>query len=353
MIENIDQSQNLQETNSTELFRQNLSVLAESAPELYTIAPEEIIELHSQTFKTATKFFPAEMAADIRKVYAFVRVPDDMVDVPIEERSEKNRVTFEAYYGVYKHVIATPTEDGQLVKSGIPVVDEFAAVSQKYGFASEWAEAFFAAMRQDFDGVALESEEELLNYTYGSAAVIGLMCAKVFGITDEQQLSYAKSLGDAFQLINFIRDWKNDLATLGRNYFTKDDYKLLGIDYPTAPEGNLSLSEADFDRLIKFQLSRFENWLNEGLKGIPAVIHQSSRAGMAVLTASILYEDIAKEIFSNPQLIKEGELKPDKTTKVKALLNAAGKVISMKLNHSQIPQTTPEHKINLTTLQEP
>ena len=50
-------------------------------------------------------------------------------------------------------------------------------------------------------------------YIYGSAEAVGLMCLKVFCRKKDEYDSlknYAKSLGSAFQKINFLRDIKSD-----------------------------------------------------------------------------------------------------------------------------------------------
>ena len=65
------------------------------------------------------------------------------------------------------------------------------------------------------------------SYIYGSAEVIGLLCVSVFlaGRKVEtwrraRMATGAQALGAAFQKINFLRDYAEDHATLGRQYFT-------------------------------------------------------------------------------------------------------------------------------------
>jgi phytoene/squalene synthetase len=66
-------------------------------------------------------------------------------------------------------------------------------------------------------------------YIYGSAEVVGLMCLFVFCEGDKQQYEAlkpsARSLGAAFQKVNFLRDVKADYNHLDRTYFPDVDFR--------------------------------------------------------------------------------------------------------------------------------
>jgi phytoene synthase len=78
-------------------------------------------------------------------------------------------------------------------------------------------------MEYDLEKTNYSTRKELTDYIYGSAEVVGLMCLKVFCNGDEilydQLFEYAKSLGSAFQKVNFLRDINSDTNELGRIYF--------------------------------------------------------------------------------------------------------------------------------------
>ncbi len=59
--------------------------------------------------------------------------------------------------------------------------------------------------------------EDLYRYCYLVASVVGLVCIRIFGYTDEARSSYAEHVGIAFQLTNILRDVKED-AERGRVY---------------------------------------------------------------------------------------------------------------------------------------
>jgi phytoene/squalene synthetase len=65
-------------------------------------------------------------------------------------------------------------------------------------------------------------------YIYGSAEVVGLMCLYIFCEGNQGQYDAlkpaAKSLGSAFQKVNFLRDVKADFEGLDRMYFPDCDF---------------------------------------------------------------------------------------------------------------------------------
>ena len=72
------------------------------------------------------------------------------------------------------------------------------------------------------------TENDYIEYIYGSAEVVGLMCLKVFCEGDEKKYNSlvepARKLGSAFQKVNFLRDMKSDFSERGRVYFPQIDF---------------------------------------------------------------------------------------------------------------------------------
>jgi phytoene/squalene synthetase len=105
------------------------------------------------------------------------------------------------------------------------VVHAFARTARATGFGPELTRPFFASMRRDLDPVDFTADE-LRDYVYGSAEVVGLMCLAAFlaeaPVPDAARRRLeagARRLGAAFQKINFLRDLAVDYTELGRSYF--------------------------------------------------------------------------------------------------------------------------------------
>lgn len=180
-----------------------------------------IIRRYSTSFSWASRLFDPVMRDHIARIYALVRLADELVDGPAEAAgvdAGMRRVLLDEL----------ETETARALQLGFStnlVVHAFALSAREHGIDMQLCRSFFASMRRDLDAATFDAGE-LDEYIYGSAEVVGLMCLAVFeaGIdrtTEERELlsSGARSLGAAFQKVNFLRDYAEDHDDLGRSYF--------------------------------------------------------------------------------------------------------------------------------------
>lgn len=197
----------------------------EQGLELYTstatAAAAPVIRRYSNSFRLATSLFPARSRADIRSIYALVRVADEIVDgtaaqAGLDLADQRARLD------------ELETETHRAIASGFSanlVVHAFAVVARRASIPAEPVTAFFASMRRDLDDVDFD-EDEYRTYIHGSAEAVGLMCLYVFLIdhpSDPRRFNEVEQgairLGAAFQKVNFLRDLGHDADSLGRAYF--------------------------------------------------------------------------------------------------------------------------------------
>ena len=155
---------------------------------------KEIMEKYSTTFFSAMEDWPTEIKEDIYKLYAYLRVCDEMVE-------------------------GAELKD---FKQWREVIEQFYEVSDKYQFKGEWLSDFHVAMYTDL--VKKEhTVKSMLEYCKGSAESVGVMMASILGC-DPRAERHARALGRAYQIINFVRDYEEDIAN-GYHYIT-DDFTL-------------------------------------------------------------------------------------------------------------------------------
>ncbi|GAB2564514.1 phytoene/squalene synthase family protein [Leucobacter ruminantium] len=193
-------------------------------------AAAAVISAYSTSFGVATRMLGRRHRAHVRNIYALVRIADELVDGvaaergigPAEQRKLLRRLEDDVFMAV---------ESGY---SSNPIVDAFACTVRDCGIEGRLIEPFFASMRTDIRddadrGLVGFDREQHAAYVYGSAEVVGLMCLRVF--TREERLAPdeaallergARSLGAAFQNINFLRDLADDSRRLGRDYLGAD-----------------------------------------------------------------------------------------------------------------------------------
>ncbi|MGN7798461.1 phytoene/squalene synthase family protein [Leifsonia sp. 22587] len=180
-----------------------------------------IIHAYSTSFGMATRLLSQRIRPQVEDVYALVRVADEIVDGAAAEAGlsvDDQRELLDALEADTERAMRTGY-------SANVVVHSFAVTARASGIGVDLTRPFFASMRRDLSPVDF-SADELRDYVYGSAEVIGLMCLKVFladaPVPDDVRLRLeagARRLGAAFQKINFLRDLAVDWSELGRSYF--------------------------------------------------------------------------------------------------------------------------------------
>lgn len=180
-----------------------------------------VIRSYSTSFGMACWQLGVKDRRHIENIYALVRVADEVVDGAAAQAGLGTAQVCAQLDGLER-------ETEQALSSGYStnlVVHAFAATARRTGIDASLTRPFFASMRMDLVQQT-HSPDTLAEYIYGSAEVVGLMCLKVFQTMagaptghDQQLMDSARSLGAAFQKVNFLRDLGVDSAELGRQYF--------------------------------------------------------------------------------------------------------------------------------------
>lgn len=189
--------------------------------DLFTITCRDCSKLitkrYSTSFSMGIMVFQKKYRSPIYGIYGFVRFADEIVDT---FHNHNKAMLFSAFReDTYK-----------AIKEGIslnPVLHAFQEVVVKYNIEMELIDAFLESMEMDLHHNTHEPDS-YKKYIYGSAEVIGLMCLKVFTEGNDKQYdklkTTARSLGAAFQKVNFLRDIKSDFDLRSRIYFPGVDF---------------------------------------------------------------------------------------------------------------------------------
>ena len=227
---------------------------------------------YSTSFSLGIRFLDKQFRDPIYAVYGFVRFADEIVD------------TFHDYNK--KELFERFTEDTWLaIDNRIslnPILNAFQWAYHKYNIDKEHVVTFLRSMEMDLEETAYD-REGFEEYILGSAEVVGLMCLRVFTNGDDalyhKLFPYAKSLGSAFQKINFLRDLHADYLELGRAYFP-------------------GLEVEQFDESTKRQIeAEIEQDFREAYKGI---VQLPKNARLGVYVAYVYYYRLFKKIQSLP-----------------------------------------------------
>lgn len=229
-------------------------------PESYELC-RRVHRAHSKTYYFSTRLFPREVRPHVHALYAFMRYADEIVDNPGEMSLEEQLQSLEEF-----EASTVAAVSGEEVPN--PVLRAFANTVRARGIELGSITAFIASMKMDTRVFRYPTYEDLKEYTYGSAAVVGLMMCRVIGVRDPAADPHAEALGVAMQLTNFLRDVEEDWER-GRVYLPGEDLERFG--YTEEDLGGKVVDER-FAELMRFEAERARELYrvaDEGLVYIP------------------------------------------------------------------------------------
>ena len=239
--------------------------------------------LHGKTYYLATLLLPKNKRPYVHALYGFARYADEIVDDLASTLSpeEKADVLRTWSSGVLADLKAGKSTD----HIGRALVD----TAKKFDIPHQHFVDFLHSMEMDLTVTEYRTYDDLLEYVYGSAAVIGLEMVPILGYSNEAAFDAAKKLGIAFQLANFIRDVAEDLDR-GRVYLPLDELAKFGVDRDMLERRVLT---PQIIEALKFQIARVRSLQREADAGI-GYLDKESRP--CIRAASELYCGIVDEV---------------------------------------------------------
>ncbi|UQE73600.1 phytoene/squalene synthase family protein [Gordonia sp. PP30] len=195
-----------------------------------------------RTYYLAAGLLPADRRRGVYALYGFARMADDIVDRSPQAPAAQVAALDALAAGLTAALDGESLPDPSLTADQWALLHSLAATVERFGIDPATFGAFLRSMRMDVPGTAefrsrYRSFAELHDYTYGSAAVIGLQMLPILGVSPGGSggVSYddvaggAALLGEAFQLTNFLRDVAEDLDR-DRIYLPADHLAAFGVD---------------------------------------------------------------------------------------------------------------------------
>jgi phytoene synthase len=226
---------------------------------------------------------PREKRNALSAVYAFMRHADDISDDPrvlIPERRQQLSDWLEGYHQV---AAGGPTDD--------PVFMALRDTQRRFNVPTELLDKLVKGTAMDLYSsdaevvanepvIAYQTFDELYDYCYHVASVVGLVCIKIFGYREQFAEQLAEEVGVAFQLTNILRDIKED-AQLGRVYIPQEDLAHFGI----APSELQSGSDLGRLRpLLEMQANRAREFYKSADRLLPLIEDDSQGALWTLVT---------------------------------------------------------------------
>jgi phytoene synthase len=254
---------------------------------------ERITRREARNFAYGIMVLPRPKRRAIAAIYAFARRVDDIADGDLSDDEKRARLE-----RLHAELDAEPDD---------PVLTALRDARTRYPIPANALHDLVDGGLQDTEQRRYATFDELLGYCRHVAGAVGLACVAVYGSDDAE---HAEALGIALQLINIIRDVREDWE-LGRVYLPQDELAAYGVS-----EDDLAAARVTpaWRALMSFEASRARAYLHDGLKLLDSL---DSRSAACVGTFAGLYRATLDRIEARGFDVFDGSLRLSPLTKLR------------------------------------
>jgi len=260
---------------------------------------QEKTQQSSSSFYYSFLFLNDTQRQAMTALYAYCREVDDVVDNCSDHHVAGNKLNWwreeihRIFHGIPNHPVSIA------LKSAI----------NNYPLKEKYFQELISGMEMDLHAAQYSSFNELSLYCYRAASVVGLLSIEIMGYTGPDTDKYARNLGIALQLINILRDVKEDAAR-GRIYIPQDDLVQFEVSKAMLIEGT---SNEKTLALFEFQANRAQQYYKKAFSYLAQTDRYKQRTG--IIMAEIYYA-LLKKIQLNNYPVLQNRVKVAKLKKL-------------------------------------
>ena len=268
----------------------------------------EIAKTRAQNFYYSFLLLEQPKRDAMCAVYAFMRHCDDLSDDPDSQANGQAEQKISLWRVELDRALGGQKVDDPLWPAFCDTVDRYAI---PHRFFHEMIDGVMSDIRPH----AVETYEELYEYCYKVASVVGLTIIHIFGFSSMRALLMAEKCGVAFQITNILRDVRED-ALMGRVYLPAEDLRRFGVNLAQLASG---VEDARFRHLMKFEASRAHQCYAESADLLKLVDHKSRRSLWALRT---IYQRLLKKIEEKQYAVLSKRINVSRSMKISLLMAA-------------------------------
>lgn len=222
--------------------------------ELALFENEQVPSLERSNFLFSFSLLPKEERNAINSIYAFCSYLDNIVDsIPsfspsiIEKKLKRLSLWESVIEDIYSNKIPSP------------ILTPFYLIINRFHIPKQYFLTLIDGVKKDLYKTRYEDFEELKDYCYSVASVVGLISIEIFGYKYEATKNYAINLGYALQLTNILRDIKQD-KDRGYIYIPKEDLEAFNL---TEEDIINEVYDDRFIEMMRFQVGRVREFFHK------------------------------------------------------------------------------------------
>ena len=242
---------------------------------------------YAKTFYFASHVLPREKREAAYAVYAFCRRADNIADDAGNDPAAQRRAVV---------LLAELRDELHNVYDGPADTSRWSALRatvRRFGIPRVHFLDLLRGVEMDLRKSRFATFQELEEYCYCVASVVGLIMARIFGAFSPEALRHASDLGTAMQLTNILRDVGEDLR-MDRIYLPEEELTRFGVSESDLRAGHAGSS---LRALLEFQVRRARSYYGSAGPGIAMIPDDGSRFCAELM--STLYSKILDAVEAN------------------------------------------------------
>ena len=257
------------------------------------MTPDEYCQ--EKTQKSSSSFYYSFLFLDdiqrqaMTALYAYCREIDDIVDECSDTYVAANKLNWwrdevhEIFHGKPNHPVA------------LALTESLKYFPLKESHFLE----LISGMEMDLKANHYQTFDELSLYCYRVASIVGLMTIEILGYEHDSAKEYAHKLGIALQLINILRDVRED-AQRGRIYIPQEELKQFDVTPEMLVNGQ---NNEQTEKLFAFQAQRAEQFYEQAFAAIAPQDRYPQRTG--IIMGEIYYALLKQIIKQHYPVLKK------------------------------------------------
>lgn len=247
----------------------------------------------ARNFYHGLKLLPEPKRSHMYALYAYMRLLDDIADEDDGRPLDRRLADLTAW-----RELTNDAAEGRLPESDGPDIwPAFAELVQRHVIPLHLFESAIAGQKQDLAGARFRTFDDLREYCYRVAGVVGIASIHVWGFEGGQAtIDLAVERGVAFQLTNILRDIRSDAAE-GRVYLPADELAAAGVSEDELRRG---VGGPRFVAMVRTQIARAEAAYQKSAE-LEQRISRDCRATLTAMTE--IYRGLLRKIARDPESI--------------------------------------------------
>ena len=269
----------------------------------YSYDPQSI-EKYGKSFYWASIFLPNKNKSAAYELYSICRYFDDLADESPNDQSEKLKNEFEEICNNAEH----------------PINRFF----KKYNISIQILGDLIKGLVRDQKLVRIQTERELIKYSYQVAGTVGLMMQPLIMVKNKEANKHAIDLGIAMQLTNIARDIYED-ANMNRIYLPKE--WLIDISIDQLKSNSIDGIQLQMSKILKKLIGLSEIYYQNGFSGMKYI---PIKTRLAIFFAAKIYRAIGMKIKNNNYLYTNKRVYLNKFDKLWVTIRSLPEFILLK-----------------------